>query len=132
MRLRLVLAFPCLLSGCVGFFPSAATYQPVIVKILDEKQFSADEAECRAVAMNYRPGFDAGSIASQAAQGAANNVAEVPISPVIPLAGALGGAGSAAIGSFDLNGQAGIKILVRCLSKETDRDGSAVIADPND
>ena len=128
---KMMLAVPFLLSGC-AVFPTAAGYSPVIVRIDDQAQFDKDVAECHGVADHYSPGLDGGQIAQAAVTGAASNSAYAVINPLVPAAGAAGGAASATISGLDVLGANAIKVLVRCLSKETERDRSALIADPNE
>jgi hypothetical protein len=122
---------PLLLAGC-AVFPSSKNYTPVVARYVNMKQYQADLEECHWTADNYLPGTDVGTIAQQTFSGATNNTATAVINPLVPLAGAAGGAAGAVISAYDLTGQDSIKILVRCLAKETAEDGSAVIADPHE
>lgn len=121
---------PVFLFGC-AIFPTAKTYTPVIVEITDRSRYELDLAACHSVADNYGPGFDTGQIAQQTLEGATSNAAYGVINPLVPAAGAAGGAASATIADLGVTGQAGIKVLVKCLEEKSRRDQSFIIADPS-
>ena len=127
-----ILALCLVLGGCATIFPSAATYQPVIVETTDAAQQAKDFSTCHKVADNYRPGVSVGSIAQSTVTGATNNAAYGVINPLVPVAGAAGGAASAAITGLGVTGQGSIKILVICLREKSHRDHAFIISDPNE
>lgn len=129
MKRALLLSF--FLGGC-GIFPSAADYHPVIPEITDKAQFLKDMAFCHGVADPYKPGLQTSQIAQATVEGATSNAAYGVINPLVPAAGAAGGAATATIAGLGITGQAGIKILVKCLAKRADRDHAFLIADPNE
>lgn len=118
------------LTSC-AVFPEARTYAPVIVEVTDAAQMQRDLTQCHAAADNYAPGVSAGRVAQRAAAGAASNAGGAALSPLVPVAGAAGGVAVALIDGYDLTGQSGIRILVRCLEEKSRRDQSFLIADPN-
>lgn len=118
------------LCGC-AIFPSAESYIPVVVKVENAKQYALDLLECHAIADKFKPGVSPGSIAQATVSGATSNAAYGVVNPLVPLAGAAGGALTATLGGLDLTGANSIKVLVRCLEEETHRDRSALLADPN-
>jgi hypothetical protein len=120
-----------LLSACVAL-PSSKTYTPVLARIVNQAQYTADLTECHWTADNYNPAVNLSVIAQGAATGGSNNTAYAVVNPLVPVAGAAGGAFSAALGQYGLTGQDSIKILVRCVAKLSGQDGSAVVADPNE
>lgn len=128
---KLWLVVPFLLGGCVAL-PSSKTYTPVVARIVNQAQYEADISECHWTADNYSPATSLPTIAQAAATGASNNTAYAVVNPLVPVAGAAGGALSATLNQYGLTGQDSIKILVRCAAKLSAQDGSAVVADPNE
>lgn len=124
-------ALPFLLAGCVAL-PSSKTYTPVVARYVDQAQYEKDLTECHWTADAYSPPTDLPTIAQAAATGASNNSAYAVVNPLVPVAGAAGGALSATLNQYGLTGQASIKILARCAAKLSAQDGSAVVADPNE
>lgn len=121
-----------LLAGCATIFPTSVGYSPVIIKVMDQAQYEKDLGDCHKVADNYHPNLSVASIAQQTVTGATDNTAEAVINPLVPVAGAAGGFVSGAVAGLGINGQASIKIFVRCLDREAREDHSFIIADPNE
>jgi hypothetical protein len=131
-----------LLSGCASadletFFPSSVSYVPIVFDVNPAKddtgktQYEKDAIKCHGVADGYKPGLSVGEISQQATLGATGNAAEAVINPLVPAAGAAGGIASAVISGVGLNGQASIKIFVRCLVELSHEDHAYKVADPN-
>lgn len=119
------------LAGCATIFPNSTTYVPVTVEVTDPAQYAADLRKCHSVADNYSPGFDTGTVAQATVTGATSNAAEAVLNPLIPAAGAVGGAATATMAGIGITGQDSIVILAKCITGLTNRDHSALVADPH-
>ena len=129
---RALLLGSCLaLVGCGTIFPNSTTYIPVTIRVDDQAQYAKDLAECHAVADGYSPGFNTGTVAQATFSGAASNAAYGVINPLVPAAGAAGGAATSIMAGVGITGQDSITILAKCASEETRRDHSAIVADPH-
>lgn len=127
----LVLLLP-LLSGCASIFPGASTYEMFTIRIDDKVQYEKDLAECHSKIDNYQQPFQTGSVIASTATGATENSAFALSAPagIVPALGAVGGAMTSLINNA--SGQTTIKMLVRCVVRETLIDHSAVVVDPNE
>lgn len=96
----------------------------------DPSRFAFDAAFCRENADLYRAKPTVGSVASAGIQGGAGALSYWPINPGIPVLGAAGGAGYEAQKGFDLTGQVRRSVYFNCMKDLTNRDQSAVVADP--
>lgn len=96
----------------------------------DAPQFAADIIFCRTQTLAYTAKPTAGTVAGAAIQGGAGALSYFPINPGIPALGAAGGAGYEAQKGFDLTGQVHRTVFFNCVRSLTDRDRSAIVADP--
>lgn len=124
-------ALPFLLCGCATLTDALAPpYVPEPIHIYDAAQYAADVKECQAAGANYRPRFSVGSALSKTVGGATANTSLIPLSPLVPVYGAAGGAVGAAADGFDVMSGAHANVFRNCLRDETRRDRSAIVADP--
>lgn len=132
MRL-LLLALPLVLCGC-GVITDTLTpaYQPEPIRIYDAARYQADVEECRVAGMAYKPVPSLRGAIVETVNGATSNSSMIPISPLVPLYGAAGGAVSAANDAVDFASRQHANVFRHCLKDETTRDGSAILADPRD
>lgn len=128
---KLLLPLPLLLAGCAPFTDMLApSYVPKPLHIFDQAQYEADLGECRAAGIAFKPQFSVASALSQTVHGATSNTSMIPISPLVPVYGAAGGALGAASDGLDVMSAQHQNVFKHCLRDETRRDGSAIIANP--
>lgn len=114
-----------MLAGC------AAPYDPIAIEITDPVAYRRHVDFCLAAAEKFRPRISAGSVARGAIEGGSANLSYAPLNPLIPAVGAVGGAaGEAAIG-LGITGQSRRNVAKHCLEEKTRRDGSAIVANPD-
>lgn len=123
---KYLMFLPLLLAGCT------AVYVPEPLEIADQAKYAADLAFCQTAGAGHKAKLDLGAIASGAGTGIANNVSGAAVNPLVPVLGGLGGASNALITSLDIMGHASANVFRHCLEEKTHRDGSAVLANPND
>ena len=123
--MRWAVASCLLLAGC------ATAYQPVSLEVTDAAKNAADVDFCLAAARAYRPSMSAGGVAQGIIEGAGGAISYAPINPLIPVLGASGGAASAVSNGFDLTGQVRRNVAKHCIAEKTRRDGSAIVANPD-
>jgi len=126
-RLRFFAPATFLLSGCAA---PAAYDIDTLGKPASPDQFSADVYFCKTQTMTYTAKPTIGSVAGAGIQGGSDALSYLPINPAIPALGAAGGAGYEAQKGFDLTGQVHRNVFFNCVRSLTDRDRSAVVADP--
>jgi len=114
------------LAGC-----ASPTGSPYAVEIVNSAKYSDDLKTCSGYALAYHPKFDAGAIAEAGTNGAASNAASAAVNVIIPALGALGAAGGELLNQIDLMNSAQRRVFLKCMEKKTDRDGSALVLDPN-
>lgn len=122
--MRLAVALCLLLAGC------ATAYVPVPIEVTDLQRYAADVDLCLAAARAYQPRASVGSVARGAIEGGSQNLSYAPINPLIPVLGAAGGAAGAGLIGFDITGQVRRNVARHCLEEKTRRDGSAIVANP--
>lgn len=129
---QLLLALPLVLCGCGNIQDLIVTpYVPQPIHIYDQAQYDADVAECRAAGVAFQPRFSIGGALAKTVRGATSNTSLIPVSPLVPVYGAAGGAVGAASDGLDLMSAQHRNVFRNCLHDETRRDGSAIIANPN-
>lgn len=101
------------------------------LSVYDQGLYQQDVLFCQTSAAKYSPDFDGNSIALGLVQGGAANISEVPLSPLVPVIGALGGAASSGANSLDVFGQAQSNVFKNCLHDKTMQDRSAILVNPN-
>lgn len=132
MRLLLA-ALPLILVSCAPFTDALTpAYMPAPIRIADSARYQADVAECQAAGMAYQPPDSLRGAIVETVRGATANSSMIPLSPLVPVYGALGGAVGAVNDGFDLASRQHANVFRNCLIEETRRDGSAVLADPRD
>ena len=125
--MRLLPAIACLaLAGCVNPYIPQTLGKPS-----SPAQFAKDALWCRQVAKAWRPNVALGDIAQATATGLAGAISYAPINPLIPALGAAGGGANSAAGVFDLAGTERRNVERHCLITVTDRDHSAILANPD-
>ena len=126
----IILILPLFLCGCADLSAIIApTYVPVAIHVYDAGQYAADQAECRIAGANWKPKLALGAIATKTIDGATANASLIPISPLVPVAGAAGGA----LGDgLNVSSASHNNVFRHCLYDETQIDHSAVIARPED
>lgn len=124
--MRLLWMAPIMLSACASYTPQ--TVGPPT----DPSRYAADVRFCASGAAGYRAGLNTGSIVAGTVKGAAQNaVGGVVGGPLVVGVGAAGGGAAALSDGLDLMGQASANVFRHCLEDLTNRDGSAVVANPN-
>lgn len=132
MRL-LSLALLFCLGGCGSITEMLAPpYVPEPIHIYDADQFAADLLECKTAGANYMPHVSLGSALAKTVEGATSNTSLIPISPLVPVYGAAGGALGAASDSFDVMSRTHGNVFRNCLHDTTQIDHSAVLANPKE
>ena len=126
MRSLIILALPLILMGC------AIPYVPVPIEVTNEAAFKIDVAECLAAGDAYASKLDVMDIGASAVTGATRNAAGAAVSPLMPLIGAAGDTTTQLITGLNIMGHASANVARHCLDEKTHRDGSAIIANPND
>lgn len=128
---NLMLAVPLCLCGCAQITDMIAPpYVPQPIHIYDKVAYEADVAECQAAGATFKPHFSIGSAVARTVTGATSNTSLIPISPLVPVYGAAGGALGAASDGFDVMSGTHSAVFRNCLHDETLIDHSAVVADP--
>lgn len=132
MRMLLML-LPVLLSGCAPITDMLAPpYEPVAIRIYSQAQYEADVVECRQAGTAFKPNFSLGGALAQTVKGATSNTSLIPISPLVPIYGAAGGAVGAASDGFDVMSAQHQNVFRNCLLDAVRMDKSAIVADPRD
>jgi len=132
MRL-LSLALLFCLCGCAQITDMIAPpYVPQPIHIYDQAAYESDVAECQAAGVAFKPHFSIGSAVARTVTGATSNTSLIPISPLVPVYGAAGGALGAASDGFDVMSGTHSAVFRNCLQDETRRDRSAIVADPRE
>ena len=128
---KLMLALPFFLGGC-GDLETALNppYAPEPIHIFDAAGYQADLKECQAAGAAYKPHMSIAGVVSKTVDGATANTSLIPVSPLVPLYGAAGGAVGAASDGFDVMSGQHANVYRNCLRDETRRDHSAILADP--
>lgn len=121
MKTLFAIAALLLLAACAQYAPQ------VLGQPDDPLRYTQDVAWCHGAAQAYKPDSRVGAIVQGGVTGGFGSLSYAPINPLIPLLGAAGGAASAATG----NGQARRNVEKHCLQEKTRRDGSALVADPD-
>lgn len=133
MQKLLLLALPLVLCGCGAIKDAVApAYEPVPIRIYDQVQYDADVAECRAAGIAFKPRFSFGHVVSQTVSGATSNTSLIPVSPLVPVWGAAGGAIRSTSDGLDVMSGQHQNVFRNCLRDLTRRNGSAIVADPRD
>lgn len=131
--MRLLLSLPVVLCACAPVTDILApAYEPQTIRVFDKSQYDADNVECKTAALAFVPKFSFGGAITQTVTGATANTSLIPISPLVPLYGAAGGAVRAASDGLDLASRQHANIYRNCLHDFTSRDRSAIVADPRD
>jgi hypothetical protein len=129
--MRILLVLPVLLCGCTQITDMLAPpYVPQPIHVYDQVAYEADVAECSAAGASFKPRFSIGSALARTVTGATSNTSLIPISPLVPVYGAAGGALGAASDGFDVMSGQHAFVFQNCLRDEVRRDRSAIIADP--
>jgi hypothetical protein len=98
----------------------------------DPVAYANDSARCAKDVAAYKAPFDFASLGFGTISGAAKNAAAAVVGgPLVVAVGAAGGASDAASQGLDILGQASARVYANCVRDLTNRDGSALIADPN-
>jgi hypothetical protein len=126
MRSMLAVLLPLLCAAC-----ASPTEAPYAVEIQDRNAFTADLAACTTYAENYHPGFDASAVGEAALKGAASNASGAAVNVLVPALGGLGAATTETLNRLDIFTGAKRAVFVRCMSLKTQRDGSALVLEPN-
>lgn len=128
---KMMMAIPFLLSGCASLTDMLAPpYLPEPIHVYDADQFAADVLECKTAGANYKPHVSLGSALAMTVEGATSNTSLIPISPLVPVYGAAGGALGAASDGFDVMSGQHSAVYRNCLRDEVRRDRSAIVVDP--
>lgn len=126
----LLLALP-LLTGCTSITDMLAPpYVPVPIHIYAQAQYDADVSECKAAGVAFVPRFSLGSALSKTVDGATSNTSLIPVSPLVPVYGAAGGAIRATSDGLDVMSAQHSAVFRHCLQDEIRNDKSAIVADP--
>ena len=115
------------LSGCVG----VAQYQPYIKDIKDPVALAKDQGVCLGYAQAYKPVLSASAIATAGVQGGAGNLAGAAINPLVPVLGAVGGAGSELLSQIGILNNDQRRVFLLCLAHRGLRSGAYDVLDPN-
>lgn len=115
-----------LLSGCAPQTYEIDTLGPPA----SPEQFASDVDFCRTQTAIYVAKPTIGTVAGAGIQGGSDALSYLPINPAIPALGAAGGAGYEAQKGFDLTGQVHRSVFFNCVHDLTNRDRSAIVADP--
>lgn len=124
--LSLMSVLPVLLAAC------STAYEPEPIEIVDQARYAADVAFCKDAGGKHKAKLNVANIAVSAAQGAGNNASGAILNPLAPVLGAAGGASNSLITGLDVMGHASANVVKHCLEEKTHRDGSALLANPND
>jgi hypothetical protein len=128
---KLLTVLPIFCAGCAPLADLLAPpYVPVPIHVYEQVQYDADLAECRAAGAAFKPQFSVGTAIAKTVDGAVSNTSLIPLSPLVPVYGAAGGAVSAASDGLDVMSAQHQNVFRNCLRDETRNDKSAVIADP--
>lgn len=131
MACKLLLALPLFLCACAPLTAMLAPpYVPEPIHVYDQAAYEADVAECQAAGTAFKPRFSIGSAVARTVTGATSNTSLIPISPLVPVYGAAGGALGAASDGFDVMSGTHAFVFQNCLRDEVRRDRSAIVADP--
>lgn len=130
LLLAVLLAVSLPLSSCASM---KIDYVPqTLGDPANAKQFADDVAFCYAAARAWTPQPVAGDIAQATADGGAGMISYVPINPLVPALGAAGGAITSAGQGFDVTGHAFRNVEKHCIRERASKDGSALVANPDD
>ena len=114
------------LSGCASYTPQTVNAP------INPLQYGLDVGFCRTGSAAYSPPLDTGDIIAGTVKGAATNaVGGVVGGPLVVGVGAAGGGTAALADVLDLMGSARANVFRHCLEEMTRRDGSAIVANPN-
>lgn len=117
-----------LLAACAA--PSYAPYVGDVAAEGGKEALAGDEAACLPQAQAYTDPLSVSSIASAGVQGVAKNAAGAAVSPLVPLAGGVGAAGSELLSEVGLLGDARRKVFLRCLEHRGERSRMYSVMDP--
>lgn len=121
------------LTGCAPVTDMLAPpYEPQPIRIFDKAQYQADVAECRIAGIAFKPQFSLGSAIAKTVGGATSNTSLIPVSPLVPVFGAAGGAVSATSDGLDVMSKQHSNVFKHCVMEITRRDGAAIVANPDD
>ena len=127
----LSLALLFFLPGCAIIQTTLnPVYIPQPIHVYNAPQYLADVKDCLQAGKKYVNGIFVGSIATGTVEGATNNLSLAPISPLGPAYGALGGAVGAVSRGLNIASNNQLAVARNCLIEMTNRDRSAIIADP--
>lgn len=127
----IALALPFFLMGCTTLQSTLnPVYVPQPIAIYDQMRYDADVALCLRAGDGYVSGVFVGSIATGTVEGATNNLSLAPINPLGPAYGALGGAVGSISRGLNIVSNNRFAVSRNCLIEITNRDRSALIADP--
>lgn len=127
--MRFLLLLPLLLlSACAVLAPD---YTPVPLKIFDQAQYQADDKFCQAAGNGWVPAVSLRGAIFETVNGATSNTSMIPLSPLVPVFGAAGGAVHAASDGLNIGSTQKANVYRNCLDDFTRRDGSAIIAKPD-
>jgi hypothetical protein len=120
------------LCGCGAIADAfAPPYFPEPIRIFDQPRYDSDLAMCRAAGISYKPHLSFDRALSKTVAGAADNSSMIPVSPLVPVFGAAGGAASAAADGFDVMSRQHANVFKHCLQDALRLDGAAIIANPD-
>jgi hypothetical protein len=119
-------------ASCLFLIGCAAPYEAQPIQIVDKAQYTKDLDFCLASAAAYKSRPSVSAIIYSGMQGGSGMISYAPINPLIPVLGAAGGALKEGAAQYDLNSQAKMNVAKHCLQDITRRDGSALIANPDD
>lgn len=126
--MRLVfIAFALGIAGCAPF----SGYEPYVKDVVSPSVFAHDEGDCLKYAQGYSEKFNAASIGTAAAKGAASNAVGAVVNPWVPV---LGAAGSASVALLDSVGVLTDKqriVFLKCLDHRGERSRAYMVIDPN-
>ena len=126
---KFVTALPLLLAlgGCAG------GYAPETLEVDDSAQYAADVKFCLAAGANYKAKLDLGEVGYQTVKGATSNATGAVVGGLtIPAIGAASSGTTQLLTDLDVMGRAGANVARHCLTDKTNRDHSAILANPND
>ena len=126
--MRAVALSAIFLAGC-STVQTLEPYAPAH-EIADQARYKSDEDTCRGYALAYHKGLSPTAIGSQAIQGAGQNLAGAAVNPLVPVIGAAGSGGAELANELGLTDTAQVKVFVTCLKVKTQKDGSALVLEP--
>ncbi len=102
-----------------------------IREVTDPAAMAKAESACAGYALSHKSALSLASIGNQTMQGGLNNLAGAAINPLVPAAGAAGGAGAELLREFGLMNLDQRHVYVKCLTLKGERSGAFLVVEPD-